>query len=186
MKKRILSWTVRTLTTAAAMACSLVMMPLTGCAAEASAEAAFIEMEDGEYAIGVELSGGSGKATVSSPAVLLVEDGRAYAQIEWSSSHYDYMIVAGEKYLPINTEGYSTFEIPILVFNEEMQVIADTTAMSTPHEVEYTLIFHSDEITSKDQTPQAAAQRVVYMVIAIIAVCAVVSFITKKRRNSVR
>lgn len=36
-----------------------------------SAEAAFIELEDGEYAIPVELSGGSGKSTVNSPAGLL-------------------------------------------------------------------------------------------------------------------
>lgn len=150
-----------------------------------TAEPAFIELEDGEYAIAVELSGGTGKATVTSPAGLIVKDGLAYARIEWSSSNYDYMIVAGEKYLPVNEEGYSTFEIPILVFDEEMPVIADTVAMSTPHEIEYRLIFHADEILSKDQTPQAAAQRVVYMVGIVVIVCALVSFITKKRRNQV-
>jgi len=176
----------KTLILAAVLICSMMRMPLVGRAAEASAEPALIEMEDGEYAIDVELTGGSGRSTVSSPAILIVQDGYAYARIEWSSSHYDYMIVGGEKYLPINEEGYSTFEIPILVFNEEMPVIADTTAMSTPHEVEYALTFHSDSVTSKNATPQAAAQRVVYMVIAIIAVCAVVSFVSKRRRNSVR
>lgn len=96
------------------------------------------------------------------------------------------MLVEGEKYLPVNEEGYSTFEIPITVFNKPMPVVADTVAMSTPHEIEYTLTFHSDEIISKDQTPQAAAQRMVYMVILIIAVCIIVSFINKKRRNSVK
>lgn len=147
------------------------------------AEPAFIEMEDGEYAITVDLAGGTGRSTVTSPALMIVNDGLAYAQIEWSSSHYDYMLVGGEKYLPINDEGYSTFEIPITVFDEEMHVIADTVAMSTPHEIEYTLIFHSDGITSKSQTPQAAAQRVVIMVFVIIAVCVIVSFVTKRRRN---
>lgn len=186
MKKKVLSWMMKMLVLTAVLIGGFAQMTLTGCAEEESAEPAFIEMEDGEYAIGVELSGGSGKATVSSPAVLIVKDGLAYAQIEWSSSHYDYMIVGGEKYLPVNTEGNSVFEIPILVFNEEMPVIADTTAMSTPHEVEYTLTFHTDEIMSKNQTPQAAAQRVVYMVIAIVAVCAIVSFVNKKRRNSVK
>lgn len=144
---------------------------------------AFIEMEDGEYAIGVELTGGSGRSTVSSPAILIVRDGLSYAQIEWSSSSYDYMIVGGEKYLPVNEEGYSTFEIPILVFNEEMPVIADTTAMSTPHEVEYNLIFSADSVTSKNATPQAAARRVVYMALAIIAVCIIVPQITKRRKR---
>ena len=154
-----------------------------GDASELSAEPAFIEMDDGEYAIQVDLAGGTGKTTVTSPAGLIIEDGLAYARIEWSSTHYDYMLVGGEKYLPINEEGYSTFEIPITVFDEPMQVAADTTAMSVPHEIEYELTFHLDGIVSKDQTPQAAAQRVVYMVILIIAVCIIVSFV-KKRRNA--
>lgn len=145
-------------------------------------EAALIDMEDGEYAIEVELTGGTGRTVVSSPAVLTVLDGHAYARIEWSSTHYDYMLVEGKKYLPLYEEGYSTFEIPITVFNEPMEVIADTTAMSTPHEITYQLTFDLEGVMSKNQTPQAAAQRVVYMVIVIILICAVVSFINKKRR----
>lgn len=183
MRKKIMPGVTRALLTVV-LAGGLLGYPLTGHAAEESESPAFIEMEDGEYAIRVDLEGGSGRSTVTSPAGLIVQDGLAYARIEWSSSNYDYMIVGGEKYLPVNEEGYSTFEIPILVFNEPMPVIADTTAMSVPHEVEYSLIFYADEIMSKDQTPQAAAQKVVYMVIAIVAVCAVVSFVNKKRRNS--
>ncbi|MCD8098415.1 MAG: hypothetical protein LUE31_10430 [Lachnospiraceae bacterium] len=180
MKKRNFAWIWT-----AALAILLVWTPLTA-HAEAP-EAAWIEMEDGEYAIDVAMEGGSGKVTISSPAILIVEDGRAYARIEWSSMHYDYMKVGDEIYYPVNEDGgYSTFEIPITVFNEAMTVIGDTTAMSTPHEVEYTLIFDSDSITSKSQTPQAAAQRVVYMAIAIIAVCAVVSIIKKRRRYSAK
>jgi len=155
-------------------------------AANESGEAAYIEMEDGEYAIGVSLEGGSGKSTVSTPAALFVRDGRAYARIEWSSSNYDYMIVGGEKYLPVNEEGYSAFEIPILAFNEPMPVIGDTTAMSTPHEVEYQLIFHSDEIMDQGQTPQAAARKVVCMAGAIVIVCFFVSWFTKRKKNSKR
>lgn len=145
---------------------------------------AFIEMEDGEYAIEVELSGGSGRSTVNSPAGLLVKDGLAWARIQWSSSSYDYMIVGNKKYFPINEEGYSTFEIPIPAFNEPVAVTADTTAMSTPHEVEYALTFYGDRVMSKDETPQAAAQKVVYMVILVVTVCALVSFMNKRKRNS--
>ena len=148
-----------------------------------SAEPALIEMKDGEYAIPVELTGGTGRSTVKSPAGLLVKDGLAYARLQWSSASYDYMVVGGKKYLPVNTEGYSIFEIPILLFNEPMQVIADTTAMSTPHEVEYTLIFRGDGIMSADETPQAAAKKVVYMALAVVAVCVAVSFVKKKRRR---
>ncbi|MCD8195819.1 MAG: hypothetical protein LUE24_01380 [Lachnospiraceae bacterium] len=180
MKKRNFAWIWM-----AVLAILCAWTPLT-VRAEAP-EAAWIEMEDGEYAIDVAMEGGSGKVTISSPAILIVEDGRAYARIEWSSTHYDYMKVGDETYYPINEDGgYSTFEIPITVFNEAMTVIGDTTAMSTPHEVEYTLIFDSDSITSKSQTPQAAAQRVVYMAIAIIAVCAVVSIVKKRRRYSAK
>ena len=149
---------------------------------QSPAGAALIEMEDGEYAIEVEVKGGTGRTTVSSPAGLTVRDGYAYARIEWSSSSYDYMLVGGKKYLPLYEEGYSTFEIPITVFNEPMEVIADTTAMSTPHEITYQLIFHGDGIMSKNQTPQAAARRMVYMVFAIVLVCAAVSYINKRRR----
>ncbi len=149
-----------------------------------SAQPAFIEMEDGEYAIEVEVKGGTGRTTISSPAGLFVRDGQAYARIEWSSTSYDYMLVGGKKYLPLNEEGYSTFEIPITIFNEPMEVIADTTAMSTPHEITYQLIFHGDDIMSKNQTPQAAARRVVYMVFAIMLVCALVSYLNKRKRRS--
>ena len=149
-----------------------------------SAQPAFIEREDGEYAIEVEVKGGTGRTTISSPAGLLVRGGQAYARIEWSSTSYDYMLVGGKKYLPLNEEGYSTFEIPITIFNEPMEVIADTTAMSTPHEITYQLIFHGDAIMSKNQTPQAAARRVVYMVFAIMLVCALVSYLNKRKRRS--
>ena len=158
--------------------------PETG--AQAAVKPAFIEMEDGEYAIEVELSGGSGRTTVNSPAGLIVKDGFAWARVQWSSSNYDYMIVGGEKYFPVNEEGYSTFEIPILTFNEPMAVIADTTAMSTPHEVDYVLTFYGDRIMSRDETPQAAAQKVVYMVLVIVAVCVLVSFMNKRKRNRKR
>ena len=39
----------------------------------------------------------------------------------------------------MNTEGNSVFELPIDVLEQPIQVIGDTIAMSTPHEVEYTI-----------------------------------------------
>ena len=46
----------------------------------------------------------------------------------------------------MNTEGNSAFEIPVTVFDYKQKVIADTIAMSTPHEIEYTLTFDSESI----------------------------------------
>lgn len=102
-----------------------------------------VELEDGDYTMEVTFAGGTGKATVESPASVRIAEGKAMATIVWSSPNYDYMIVDGEKYELTNTDGNSVFEIPIAAFDTELQVIADTTAMSTPHEIEYTLIFDS-------------------------------------------
>ena len=98
-----------------------------------------IDLEDGEYQIDIVKKGGTGKASIDSPATMVVKGGKATATIVWSSEYYDYMIVDGEKYEPINEEGNSTFEIPVLKLNEPFKVIADTTAMSEPHEIEYKL-----------------------------------------------
>lgn len=184
MKKGKRCWNARMLALVALLGGRLTFpgTPVFGAEAAESPEAALIEMEDGEYAIEVELTGGTGRTTVSSPAGLTVLDGHAYARIEWSSSHYDYMLVGGKKYLPVSEEGYSTFEIPITVFNEPMEVIADTTAMSTPHEITYQLTFDLDGVMSKSETPQAAAQKVVYMVLIVILLCMGVSWLNKRKR----
>ena len=100
-------------------------------------------LEDGTYIADGTLEGGSGRATISSPVELTVKDGQMTARIEFSSPYYDYMVVDGEKYEPINEDGNSVFEIPVSVFDAEMPVTADTVAMSTPHDIEYTLNFHS-------------------------------------------
>lgn len=104
------------------------------------------DISEGEHTIEVALEGGTGKATVNSPAVLRKSSDGLTAVITWSSPHYDYMIVGGQKYEPVNTEGNSVFEIPVESLDTPLEVIADTTAMSEPHEIEYTLTFDSASI----------------------------------------
>lgn len=113
---------------------------------DAAAETAAVPA-DGSYTCAVTLEGGSGRATVESPAALTVADGTMTAVIVWSSSNYDYMLIDGEKYLPTNTEGNSTFEIPVAALDTALAVTADTVAMSTPHEIDYTLTFDSATLT---------------------------------------
>lgn len=108
-----------------------------------------LTLPDGTWNVNVKMTGGSGRAKIASPCRVTVEDGRATARIEWSSNHYDYMIVGGLKYLPENgstdsSSGHSIFEIPVPAFNKAMTVIGDTTAMSRPYEIEYKLTFDSD------------------------------------------
>ena len=98
-------------------------------------------LADGTYSIAVTLEGGSGKGSVQSPCTLTVADGKMTAQIVWSSSHYDYMLVDGERYDALSNEDGSTFEIPVSALDTPLAVIGDTIAMSTPHEIEYTLTF---------------------------------------------
>ena len=105
---------------------------------------------DGTYTCDVTLEGGSGRAAVDSPAALTVADGKMTATIVWSSPNYDYMLVNGEKYLPVNTEGNSVFEVPVEALDAPLTMIGDTVAMSTPHEVEYTVTFHSETLESAE------------------------------------
>lgn len=107
---------------------------------------AVTEVTDGAYSVDVTLGGGSGKSTVVSPATLTVSGGSMVARIEWSSPNYDYMLVDGEKYLPVNTEGNSVFEIPVAALDTELAVVGDTVAMSKPREIDYTLTFHSNTL----------------------------------------
>ena len=62
-----------------------------------AATAKSLKLEDGSYTVAVRLEGGSGRASVETPAALRVEDGNAFAVITWGSSNYDYMKVDGEK-----------------------------------------------------------------------------------------
>ena len=105
---------------------------------------------DGTYTCDVTLEGGSGRAAVDSPAALTVADGKMTATIVWSSPNYDYMLVNSEKYLPVNTEGNSVFEVPVEALDAPLTMIGDTVAMSTPHEVEYTVTFHSETLESAE------------------------------------
>lgn len=111
---------------------------------------AAVQLEDGSYTMDVTFEGGSGKAYIESPTAVTVAGDQITATVTWSSPNYDYMIVDGEKYLPVNTEGNSVFEIPVAAFDEPLTVIGDTVAMSTPHEIEYTLTFLSDTAKTEE------------------------------------
>ena len=142
------------------------------------------DLEDGEYSIQVDLEGGSGKASVSSPTLMLVKDGRMYAELQWSSSNYDYMIVDGEKFQNESEEGRnSVFTIPVTALDDKMEVIADTLAMGAPHEIDYTLTFYEASIGSKGQLPQEAAKRVVAVAMVIIVGGGILNYFVNKRNR---
>lgn len=124
-------------------------LPADAFVREGEEDAGKIGLEDGSYTVEAVLEGGSGKASITSPLELTVKDGSITARIEWSSPKYDYMIVDGQKYLPVNEEGNSVFEIPVETFDRPVKVIADTTAMSKPYEIEYAITYDSESIQEK-------------------------------------
>lgn len=145
-------------------------------------------LEDGTYLVEVSLNGGSGRASITSPTELLVEEGEMTAQIIFSSPNYDYMRVGEVQYFPVNEQGNSTFLIPVTVLDSEMTVVADTVAMSTPHEITYGLTFHSDTI-QKEGTKAGAFLRMFGWVTGIFigfVLCIGIIFLWYRRKATWR
>ncbi len=103
---------------------------------------------DGSYRISATLTGGTGKAKISSPVQLLVKDGQMSAILIWSSANYDYMKVNGVRYDAVYKDGHSVFTVPVASLGEPFPVVADTVAMSVPHEIEYTIAFDVATLTA--------------------------------------
>ena len=113
------------------LVCLFLLIPVQAMAAEIPA--------DGEYLVEMSLSGGSGKAKVESPAKLTVSGGTMTATVIWGSPYYTYMLLDGSKYDPVKGQTYSTFLIPIAELGKDIEVQAETIAMSEPHLIDYTL-----------------------------------------------
>ncbi|MCD8353423.1 MAG: hypothetical protein LUC47_03810 [Clostridiales bacterium] len=122
-----------------------LLLVLLSCLLLASPALAAEAPADGSYTVELTMSGGTGKASIASPVDIVVEDGAVTATVVWSSSNYDRMTVDGVDYEPTTTEDGSTFEIPI-VLDEDMVIMAETLAMSEPHDIEYILYFDSETL----------------------------------------
>ncbi|MCR4705987.1 MAG: ABC transporter substrate-binding protein [Lachnospiraceae bacterium] len=125
--------------------------------APAEAEAKAEEWTEKE--VDITLEGGSGKATIQSPVHVTKENGQITAVLVWTSKNYDYIIVDGVKYLNENPGGESTFTIPVKTLDEPLSLIGDTVAMSTPHEVAYTLNWNLDGNASGASSAQKQAEK---------------------------
>jgi len=110
---------------------------------EAKRRAEKEKIPDGTYEpSSFTVQGGTGKVTITCPEVM-VTDGGAQACIVFSSPYYEWVETEGVRYDPENAqeEGRETsvFRIPVRL-NEQRKITGLTTAMSEPHEVEYTII----------------------------------------------
>ena len=120
--------------------------------------------EDGTYVPTMfTVSGGTGKVKITCPEVVLTE-GAAQAQIEFSSPHYEWVKADGVQYDPENADDAdrdnSVFRIPVRL-DEEMKISGLTTAMSEPHEIEYTVFIsltQTDENTAAEGSEEDAVK----------------------------
>ncbi len=137
-----------------------------------------LPVEDGEYSMEISFTGGTGRAAVLSPVKVRVEGGKAVAVLEWNSPNYEYMVVNGTTYQPVNTEGNSVFEIPVPALDQEIPVIGYTVAMSQPHEVEYQLTFHQDTLKQEKNS-----DGLIWVIVLVAAVFVVGVFFYGKKRK---
>ncbi len=147
-----------------------------------------VELKDGDYTVPVSLSGGTGRASVKSPAKLSVVNGYAVVELVWSSPNYDYMRVNGQIFRPLASGSNSrntgsVFVVPVYDSQRVLPVVADTVAMSQNHEINYWLEFDFNAVNKKS-----------FMLVWLAIVCGVlgagflttgiVLVIRKKSRNS--
>jgi len=124
--------------------CLALLLLAAGCQKQRKAQ----PLADGTYRIEATLTGGTGKAKIASPLTLTVKAGQMTATLVWSSANYDYMLVNGVRYEPVIEEGHSVFTVPVASLEEPFPVVADTVAMSTPHEIEYTVTFDAASLAA--------------------------------------
>lgn len=141
------------------------------------------EFNDGSYTVEVVLSGGSGRASVRSPADLVIENGKMTAEIVWSSPNYDYMEINGIAYDPVNSEGNSVFSVDVPALDADIPVLAETVAMSEPHRIEYTIRFRSETIQPAADPTLIFGCVFAAVILSAAALTAVFAGKRKKKRN---
>lgn len=104
-------------------------------------------------------SGGTGKVNITCSKVT-VTGGQAYATITFSSPHYQYVKANGNVYYPSAKTGSSTsFVIPVEL-NKNNSVVGMTTAMSTAHEIKYTIFVYIAEAAKANASARANGKEV--------------------------
>ena len=104
-------------------------------------------------------SGGTGKVSISCSKVT-VTGGQAYATITFSSTHYQYVKANGNVYYPSSKTGSSTsFVIPVEL-NKNNTIVGMTTAMSTAHEIKYTIFVYIAEAAKANASTRAKGKEI--------------------------
>ena len=94
---------------------------------------------------GFTFTGGSGKVELSCPEITVCGDGTYVATVVFSSPHYTVARIGEETFESVVAGKTSAFQLPIQP-NVATQIYATTTAMSQPHEIEYTVFIRLDSL----------------------------------------
>ena len=123
----------------------LVLIALASAATWAASSAAAsakafnaVDLPDGEYTPdNFAWSGGSGRLEYIRCNSILVENGGAYAELEFASAHYDHLKVMGKSFARTGaSDDTATFRVPVKL-NTNLEIEGRTTAMSQPHWIPY-------------------------------------------------
>ncbi len=144
------------------------------------ADSADTDLEDGIYTMDVELAGGTDGESIASPAYVKIENGRPVVSLEWIGQSFDYMVVNEELYEPIEQDDKYYFELPIMAFDEPMDVIAGTTEADVPHETVYQLTFKSDTAELQSKGVHIPTQSLLFIIVIVVFVIAVL-FLSRMR-----
>lgn len=120
-------------------------LPLEAFRAETLVTPETLGLSDGAYTCAVSLAG-EGRATLQTPAALAVRDGACTAEIVFSTSKIDYVIVDGQRIEPLRTDGGAAFSVPVAAFGRGLSIVVDSTAITPAVEVQYTMTFDADTL----------------------------------------
>jgi len=125
-------------------------LPLEAWRAEYLVTAETLGLADGAYTCAVLLEG-AGRATLQTPARLIVAGGAVTARIVFSTQKIDYVLVEGERFEPVDTQEGAAFEVPVAAFGKRLTIVADSTAILPATEVRYTMRFDADTIRPAEE-----------------------------------
>lgn len=149
-----------------AFLCLIALLPSALLSNISRAETSTKALEDGNYSVEAVLKGGSGRVSIESPVLIEAVGGKITATFIWSSSFYEYMLVDGQKFLPESRDkknDTTTFRIPLKSL-ETFPFVAQTSKMSRPYDIEYSIEF---DLSTLKKTSQYDALRTAILFAAI-------------------
>ena len=126
----------------------------TAKAGEASAIDNSTTLEDGIYTPDdVSFTGGTGRVKITVPTIT-VTNGKAYADILFSSKSYTKLQAGGKSYEPeADTSNGSLFKKVPVALNKDTAIVGTTTAMSKINDIEYSIHVKKSEPVNDPDTP---------------------------------